>query len=634
MLNIKYSKIRWNHSIIFLFCLWMFLFLMIQNPVTASALTTGQENIVARADYYYNTKWTAEKNVRGWRNENVFYAGESHHIPYGQPISAGRYIGWGVTVDKFLESTRDPDSVFYQSRSVNNYDTGSYSTFYATDCSAFASYCWNLPQRTTTGTFPSLNVKSYGKCTAENIPKIQVGDVLNKAYSHVVVVTDISYYEDGSVAGVEITEQTVPEMKRSCYSVTQLEAHFGSYTIYRYVKRESVTPPPASSGQNWYDAMETADFGEVFYARLKLHSEESYVTVQEDSILSRSLDADNCDRQIWKFERQTDGSYQISFASESPEHSVMTLAGEWLGMYGAEVTLDKKRSGTQQNYKIYRDPDKHCYYIRPVNTDLPLSLNRIAYSSDGISSEDPDEIADFIIYLEDSLMLSRFDPDSERIQFDILRLDMDGSFPADLGETFCASLRNSATGWFITAQEQNITGLPEAQSASQIWEFTRQVDGSYQICNPFTKQCMEVQDFAVQGVDSNIFPGEYIGTTAQHYYIYSADGMYYLKPVCSELYVDMAQDTGNLAVWTWHPQWLPQQFDLQIFPDGDINLDGTVTVLDVIMLQKWLLQTGDLTYWKNADVHEDQQIDIFDLVMLKYQLIHTIDATIDESIGE
>ncbi|MDE5883842.1 MAG: RICIN domain-containing protein [Oscillospiraceae bacterium] len=251
-------------------------------------------------------------------------------------------------------------------------------------------------------------------------------------------------------------------------------------------------------------------------------------------------------------------------------------------------------------------------------------MNRIIYSPNRDDFENPDEIADFIINFEDSLMLSRFEPDSENIQFDILRLDMDGCFPADLGETFCAGIRNPATGWFVTAQEQNITGLPEAHSASQIWEFTRQADGSYQICNSFTKQCMEVQDFAVQGVDSNIFPGEYTGTTAQHYYIYSDDGVYYLKPVCSELYVDMAQDTGNLAVWTRRPQWQPQQFDLQIFPDGDINLDGAVTILDVIMLQKWLLQTGDLTYWKNADVHKDQQIDIFDLVTLKYQLIHSV----------
>ncbi len=163
----------------------------------------------------------------------------------------------------------------------------------------------------------------------------------------------------------------------------------------------------------------------------------------------------------------------------------MTLAGEWLGMYGAEIKLDRKQIGIQQNYKIYWNPDKNCYYIRPESTDLPISLNRVIYAPNRDDLENPDEIADFIINFEDSLMLSGFSPDSENIQFDILPLDID-----------------------------------------------------------------------------------------------------------------------------------------HIFLEGDVNLDGTVDVLDVIMLQKWLLQTGDLTCWKNADLHRDQQITIFDLLLLKYQLIN------------
>lgn len=618
-------------------CVTLALALMVCRPLTARALTTGQENIVARADYYYHTKWTVQKNVRGWRNQNMFYVGESHHMPYGQPISSGRYIGWGVSVDQFLESTRNPESVFYQSRSVNNYDAGSYSTYYATDCSAFASYCWNLPQRTTTGTFPSLNVKSYGKCTAENIPKIQVGDVLNKAYSHVVVVTDISYYEDDSIANIEITEQTVPEMKRSCYSPKQLEGHFGNYTIYRYVKRENVPPPGASAGQNWYDALESADLGEVFYARLKLHSEtaeesqDSYVTLLDNAILSGSLNTEQPEQQIWKFERQTNGSYQISSVADSfaiSGNCFMTLAGEWLGMYGAEITLDRKQLGTQQDYQIYRDPDRNCYYIRPVTTDLPLSLNRIVYAPDDEDDGDSGEIPDFIVNFEDSLMLSVFDPDSEQIRFDILQIDMNGDMPVDLGESFCATIYNDMSGWFVTEQEQNITGLPEEHSQAQLWEFTHQPDGSYRICNALTQHCMEVRNFAVTGEDSNIFPGEpgdATDTPAQHYYIYSADGSYYLKPVCTNLFVDMAQNTGNLAVWKNYPNWHSQEFSLHIFPEGDIDLDGTVTVLDVVALQKWLLQEESLPYWKNADICKDQQINIFDLVALKYQLLHAGD---------
>ena len=56
---------------------------------------------------------------------------------------------------------------------------------------------------------------------------------------------------------------------------------------------------------------------------------------------------------------------------------------------------------------------------------------------------------------------------------------------------------------------------------------------------------------------------------------------------------------------------------------GDCNLDGKVTVADVIMLQKWLLcQSHELTCWQNADLYKDNKINIFDLCLLKRMLLN------------
>ena len=55
---------------------------------------------------------------------------------------------------------------------------------------------------------------------------------------------------------------------------------------------------------------------------------------------------------------------------------------------------------------------------------------------------------------------------------------------------------------------------------------------------------------------------------------------------------------------------------------GDCNLDGTVSVADVVMLQKWLLGSSDqLTCWRNADMNKDHTIDVFDLSLLKRMLL-------------
>ena len=56
---------------------------------------------------------------------------------------------------------------------------------------------------------------------------------------------------------------------------------------------------------------------------------------------------------------------------------------------------------------------------------------------------------------------------------------------------------------------------------------------------------------------------------------------------------------------------------------GDINSDGTVSVSDVVMLQKWLLAIPDtnLVNWKAADFCKDNKLDVFDLVLMIRTLI-------------
>ena len=57
--------------------------------------------------------------------------------------------------------------------------------------------------------------------------------------------------------------------------------------------------------------------------------------------------------------------------------------------------------------------------------------------------------------------------------------------------------------------------------------------------------------------------------------------------------------------------------------EGDVNADGALSVIDVILLQKWLLAVPDaeLTDWKAADLCEDNIINVFDLHLLKRMLL-------------
>ena len=212
------------------------------SPVQAA--TESQNNIVARADYFYGITWVAKSTVYGWNYNYTFSAGSTYRIPYGQPINSGYYIGYGVTIDNFLSSARTAGSVFYTSRST--YSSTS-SVYYATDCSAFVSWCWGI-DRKTTYSIPQVST-NLGYCTTSNSYNLQFGDALNSNdVGHVVLVTGLTYNSSGTLTQIEITEQTPPQMKRSYYSPSELGSKYGSYyTIQRYYGSVPASPGGNSS---------------------------------------------------------------------------------------------------------------------------------------------------------------------------------------------------------------------------------------------------------------------------------------------------------------------------------------------------------------------------------------------------
>ena len=58
-------------------------------------------------------------------------------------------------------------------------------------------------------------------------------------------------------------------------------------------------------------------------------------------------------------------------------------------------------------------------------------------------------------------------------------------------------------------------------------------------------------------------------------------------------------------------------------PDGDVNGDGSLSVADVVSLQKWLLNApyAELDNWRAADLYNDGKLDVFDLTLMKKALI-------------
>ncbi len=201
--------------------------------VKTYAVTQNQYNIVNRADYLYGLTWVAQKTVtaHAYNSYYTFYAGNTYHLPYGQG-STSNYIGYGVTPETFMTAAADANSVFYQYKC---YAGSWYSTYYITDCSGFVSWCWGLTAKQSTRSL--ANYSSYvASVTTSNICNyLQLGDAINRYDYHVVLVTDLVYDSSGALIEIEITEQTIPETRRTTYTPAELASTYASYDgIYRY----------------------------------------------------------------------------------------------------------------------------------------------------------------------------------------------------------------------------------------------------------------------------------------------------------------------------------------------------------------------------------------------------------------
>jgi len=264
----------------FLSVLMLFSITSVMFSVKYDAATTNQLNAVARAEYFYNQKWTCQKQVYGWRNQYVFYKGSTYRAPYGQPAIVGKYIGYAVSIDDWLAATKNPSSEYYTKRSHYNYW---YSTYYATDCSAFVSWCWGV-KRNTTATINNIST-NIGAVTVSNAQKLQIGDALNSpSVGHVVLVTGVTKNSSGAVTGIEITEQTPPQLKRTNHTPSTLYSNYSAYTIRRY----GGTVPAAPDGST----------GEELEISLPVKYQEFFPKCSESATFIEALDALKVDSSL------------------------------------------------------------------------------------------------------------------------------------------------------------------------------------------------------------------------------------------------------------------------------------------------------------------------------------------------
>ena len=158
----------------------------------------------------------------------------------------------------------------------------------------------------------------------------------------------------------------------------------------------------------------------------------------------------------------------------------------------------------------------------------------------------------------------------------------------NLGDEFIARVQNKSSKKYFTAVGNNVEGADKRDENSQLWKFVRLGDNSYKIFSLVDNRALDVDNFGDAGGGTNVQVFNSWDCTAQRFYIYDIYGSYYIKPVCTDMMLDMSQTTNNLEVWGRGEDWAPQKFDIQkttnlIHPvislnKKNFNLDEKVSV--------------------------------------------------------
>lgn len=231
----------------------------------------------------------------------------------------------------------------------------------------------------------------------------------------------------------------------------------------------------------------------------------------------------------------------------------------------------------------------------------------------------------------------------------------------NLGDEFCAKIENPSSGKFLTAVGNNVEGVDENCDKHQVWLFYKLSDNSYKIKNYYDWRAMDVDNYASGGAGTNVQVYNDWDVTAQRFYIYEVYGAYYLKPVCTDMVLDLSQTTYNLEVWGMGADWPAQKFNiLKIdqsdigvhkyesklvidsdtgaqyneytcsickdsykeiiepeFISGDVNSDDIVNMKDIVLLQQYLNNWDVDINTDASDVNNDDMINMKDIVLLQ-----------------
>lgn len=151
-----------------------------------------------------------------------------------------KYVGFNVSLETFMTAVENPHSVLY-TKSLHGTGGNAMGAWYGTVCSAFVSYCLDMPRRSCKLWFTCDDVAPVDRDKPETF---RLGDVVVN-HKHIGILTAIGRDKEGRVQTVTVAESVVPTVRVLEYPLEFFYAHWHDYSVLRYRDIDKVTYTPS-----------------------------------------------------------------------------------------------------------------------------------------------------------------------------------------------------------------------------------------------------------------------------------------------------------------------------------------------------------------------------------------------------
>ncbi len=358
----------------------------------------------------------------------------------------------------------------------------------------------------------------------------------------------------------------------------------------------------------------------------------------------------NSVHDIWKMFSAGDGYYYIASCVGDGGTYVLDVAGKKADN-GTNLDIYKYNGGTNQQFMLTKNDDG-SYKIRTrvsggksvvevANADKNSGANVQEWEINGANCQNwiLEPVTDAGCVMDESVIYTFENLNSgmgmevtNGTMADKTNVQQWGSNGFDCQKWILKSFGSGNYYWIRSAQDEsyalkadgssnggNICLTPySTKDSSQLFRFTKNIDGSYSIITHASKdKCLVEVASASMESGANVQQWENTNSKCQRWKVSTEK-----KPVITTTTTTKSTTTTtttNKPVTTTTTTSEPVTTVA-----GDLNKDGKTNTADLVLLRKWLLNSGDTTLpdWKSGDLTGDGILDVFDLVLMRQCIIN------------